>query len=195
MADDTTDESLERARAWLHRHATLLLDGRLRGKVDPSDVVQDALLRAHENRHQFRGRTDAERRAWLRKILAHTLADLVRQFLAGQKRDVRREQSLEDAVEESSERLRAFLIDGGLPPEVEAEQNERLLWLAEGLVELPEDQREAVRLKHLNGLSVGDIARRMGRTSAAVAGLLRRGLETLRQRLGGSSRESRLNGP
>jgi RNA polymerase sigma-70 factor (ECF subfamily) len=187
MSDDsdTPGASLEQVRAWLRRRAAALLDGRLRGKVDASDVAHDTLLKALQHMEQFRGQTKAEREAWLRRILANTLADLVRRFLAGQKRDVGREQSLEAAVRQSSERLRICLADGRTPPEDMVARNERLLWLAEGLAELPDDQRQALQLKHLDGLSVVYIARQMGKTTAVVAGLLRRGLETLRQRPGG----------
>jgi RNA polymerase sigma-70 factor (ECF subfamily) len=193
VSDDSpnADALLEQVRAWLRRRATALLDGRLRGKVDASDVVQDTLLKAIQHQEQLRGQTPAEREAWLRRILANTLADTVRRFLAGQKRDVGREQSLHEAVRQSSERLHVWLADGRTPPEDEAVRNERLLRLAEELAELPEDQREAVRLKHLHGLSVGEIARQTGKTPAAVAGLLRRGLETLRQRLGATTDEGR----
>jgi RNA polymerase sigma-70 factor (ECF subfamily) len=189
MSDDAVlpDATLDQVRAWLRRAAGALLDGRLRGKIDPSDVVQDALLKALANREQFRGKTDAERRAWLRRILANTLADAVRRFLAGQKRDVGREHSLDEAVRQSSQQLSAWLADGRTPPEEEVARKERLLWLAEGLAELPEDQRDAVRLKHLHGLSAGEVAARMGKTTAAVAGLLRRGLEALRRRPGGEA--------
>src|SRR5262249_44552319 len=128
-----------------------------------------------------------ERRAWLRRTRATTRADAVRRFLAGQKRDVGREQSLNEAVRQSSVRLQGWLADGRTPPEDEAARNEQLLWLAEGLAELPDDQREAVRLRHLHGLPVGEVARQLGKTTAAVAGLLRRGLETLRQRSGGEA--------
>jgi len=186
MPDDVAgpDSSLEDVRAWLRRHAAVLLDGRLRGKVDPSDIVQDTLLKAHQHREQLRGQTEAQRRAWLRQILANTLADLVRRFLQGRKRNLGLEQSLDEAVRLSSAQLGAWLVDPAAAPEAEAEGQERLLWLAEGLAELPADQQQAVRLKHLHGLSVAETAREMGKTSAAVAGLLRRGLETLRQRPG-----------
>jgi RNA polymerase sigma-70 factor (ECF subfamily) len=178
------DHLFEQVRAWLGRQAAVLLDDRLRGKVDPSDIVQDTLLKAFEKREQLRGRTEAERRASLRKILANTLVDVVRQFLVGRKRNIGLERSLEDALQQSSEHLRLRLADGQAVPDQETENQERLLWLAEGLSQLPGDQRQAVRLKHLHGLSVGAIAREMGKSPAAVAGLLRRGLEGLRQRPG-----------
>ncbi|HEV2947102.1 MAG TPA: hypothetical protein VGX70_06985, partial [Gemmataceae bacterium] len=62
-------ESLERCREYLHLLARLHLDHRLQGKLDPADVVQQTLMRAHEKRDQFRGRTYAELTAWLRQIL------------------------------------------------------------------------------------------------------------------------------
>jgi RNA polymerase sigma-70 factor (ECF subfamily) len=186
MPDDFASpaEALEPLRGWLRRRAAVLLDGRLRGKVDPSDVVQETLLKAVRHADQWRGRTEEEWRAWLRRILANTLADLVRRFLAGQKRDVDLELSLEQAVEQSSARLEGLLANGTAAPEDEAAHNESLLWLAEALAALPADQQQAVRLKYLHGLSVGAIAGRLDRTRAAVAGLLRRGLEALRQQPG-----------
>src|SRR5262245_30898221 len=141
MADTPDAEgSLEQARDWLRRHARLLLDDRLRGKVDPSDIVQETLLKAHQHQAQLRGQTEGERRAWLRQILANTLADLVRRFLQGQKRNVGLEQSLEEAVQQSSARLEQWLADGGAGPEAEAEQQERLVWLAAELAALPDEQ-------------------------------------------------------
>jgi RNA polymerase sigma-70 factor (ECF subfamily) len=166
MPDDfvSPDEALERLRGWLRRHAAVLLDGRLRGKVDPSDVVQETLLKAFRHAGQWRGTTEEERRAWLRRILANTLADLVRRYLAGRKRNVGRELSLEEAVGQSSAGLAGLLADGEAAPEDAAAHNERLVWLAQALAELPPDQQEAVRLKYLHGLSVGDVARQLNRT-------------------------------
>jgi len=63
------------------------------------------------------------------------------------------------------------------------ERNERLLTLAEAMAQLPEDQRRALELHHLEGLSVVAAARRMGRSTSSVAGLLHRGLKALRETL------------
>ena len=62
-------------------------------------------------------------------------------------------------------------------------REERLLEVAEALAGLPDNQREAIELHHLRGCSLADAARQMGRTTASVAGLIRRGLITLRKRL------------
>ena len=187
MSDDAPSSgwSPEQVRDWLRYHARLLLDDRLRGKVDASDVVQETLLKAFQHRGQLRGQTEGEQKAWLRRILAHTLADLVRRFLQSQKRNVGLEQSLEDAVGQSSARLEGWLAAGQAAPEEQAEGHERLLWLAEGLAALPDDQRQAVQLRHLRGWPVDQIARHTGRSTASVAGLLRRGLEALRARAAG----------
>src|SRR5262249_8556937 len=92
---------LEDVRDWLRRCAADLFDHRLRGKVDPSDVVHDALLKAVAHQDQLRGQSEPQRRAWLRRILANTLADLVRRYVQGRKRNLGREQSLHDAVRQS----------------------------------------------------------------------------------------------
>ncbi len=178
-AADVPGAELERYRDYLRLLARLQLDPRLRGRFDPSDLVQQTLLRAYQALDQFRGRTEAERAAWLRQILANTLANAVRDHNRD-KRDVGRERSLEAALEDSSARLEAWLAADQTPPSQQAERNEQLLRLAEALARLPEPQREALLLKHCHGWAVADIGQHLGRTRAAVASLLRRGLQQLR---------------
>jgi RNA polymerase sigma-70 factor (ECF subfamily) len=57
---------------------------------------------------------------------------------------------------------------------------ETLLEIASALEQLPETQREAVRMRYIEGLPLAEISQRLDRTTTAVAGLLKRGLENLR---------------
>jgi RNA polymerase sigma-70 factor, ECF subfamily len=168
---------LARYRVYLRLLARLQLDPRLRSKLDPSDVVQQTLLKAHERHDQFRGETDAELAAWLRTILANTLTDAVRR---GQAREGL-QHSLEAAIEHSSMRLEAWLAATGSSPSEHAVRHEQLLQLSEALAQLPEDQQRAVELKHLQGFTVEAISQDMGRSKTAIGGLLRRGMKRLRE--------------
>src|SRR5437899_10455736 len=110
MAPETEAERTEpeRFRPYLRLLAGLQLDPRWQAKLDPSDIVQQTLLQAHEARDQFRGQSAGERAAWLRQILARVLANAVRD-LGRAKRDAGRERSLEAALSQSSSRLDAWL--------------------------------------------------------------------------------------
>ncbi len=173
---------LEHFRHYLLLLATSRLEGLPRGKLDPSDVVQQTLLEAHRKRSQFRGRTNAEMACWLRQMLACNLADAFR-ALGRAKRDLARERSLAAELEQSSSRLEALLAADQSSPSERVQHQEQLLRLAEALAQLPEDQRTAVELKHLQAFSVTAIAQRLGRSETAVGGLLRRGMTRLRHLL------------
>jgi RNA polymerase sigma-70 factor (ECF subfamily) len=162
--------------------ARLNFSPQLQGKLDPSDIVQETLLEARQQLAQFKGQTDEEMAGWLRRILTHNLADAVRRY-ATDRRDVVLEESLEAAVEQSASGLQAWLVDGDPSPRSQAERAELLLLVVEALNQLPDDQRRAVEQKYLQGQSVAAISGQMGRTQAAVAGLLRRGLQALREKL------------
>jgi RNA polymerase sigma-70 factor (ECF subfamily) len=180
-ADDPA-RLLDRFRSYLLLLARARLDPRLRGRLDASDVVQQTLLEAHQGLARFRGRTVAEQAAWLRQILARNLANAVRD--AGRdKRDVARERSLEAALHELSSRLDAWLAAEQSSPSEQVERQEQAVRLADALATLPDNQREAVVLRHFQGASLADIAQELGCTTAAVTGLLHRGLKNLRKQL------------
>src|SRR5262245_26438327 len=173
---------LEAFRSYLLLLARARLGAPLRGKLDASDMVQQTLLEAHRDAAQFRGQTSAEQAAWLRQVLARNLANAARN-LGRQKRDVARERSLQAELDASSARLEQWLAAEQSSPSQQAERHEQALRLAEALAQLPEPQGEAVVLRHLEGLSLAEIAQRMGRTPASVVGLLQRGLKRLRELL------------
>jgi RNA polymerase sigma-70 factor (ECF subfamily) len=172
-----TDSFADRYRNYLRRIVRRQLVSRLRGKIDESDLVQEAILQAHRARDQFRGESEAERKVWFRKILETTVAGVVRRF-SRKRRDVGRERSLERRAGEPS----AEQVDVRAPSRNVA-QAEELTRLAGALAALPEDQRRAVEMHHLEGLSFTDIAARMGRSRTSVAGLVFRGVRALRVRL------------
>jgi RNA polymerase sigma-70 factor (ECF subfamily) len=181
-AADDGGAALERYRPYLLLLARMRLDPRLRSKLDASGVVQQTLVEAYQALGQFRGAVEAEEAAWLRQILAHNLANAVRDLLRD-KRDVRREQSLEAAIEESSRRLGGWLAAEQSSPSQHAARHEEGARLATALAELPEAQREALTLHHLEGRPLEEVAGLVGRSRDAVAGLIKRGLRQLRQRL------------
>ncbi len=184
-----TDRPLERYADYLRLLTRLQVSGPVRAKLDASDVVQTALLQAHAHRDQFRGRSEGEWLAWLRTILANALNAELRKF-AAEARDVRREQSIEAALDQSSARLDGLLAAGESSPSERAMRGEELLTLAWAMAQLRPDEQLAVELHHLKGLPVGDVAEALGKTKPAVAGLLFRGLKRLRELMTGEKEKS-----
>lgn len=174
--------SMDQYRSYLLMLAERQLDPRLRGKLDASDVVQETMLEAHAGSEQWQGQSEAERLGWLRKILAHNLMDAIRSFRR-QKRDVHRERAIDDALDRSSARLDAWVASEDSSPSRKLVQSEDLMHLAEALSTLPEPQRLALILKNWHGWSVHQIAEELERSPEAVAGLLKRGLASLRKRI------------
>ena len=179
---DEAGRLLEPFRPYLRLLARLHLAPQLRGKLDPSDVVQQTLLQAYQALEQFRGHSEAERAAWLRQILARNLAQAVRDF-GRARRDLAREQSLQAALDASSAQLEAWLAADQSSPSQRAYQAEQAQRLAGALEQLPEAQREALVLQHWQGLSLAEIGAHLGRSPEAVAGLIKRGLKQLRHLL------------
>jgi RNA polymerase sigma-70 factor (ECF subfamily) len=170
---------LNRYREYLLLLARIQLGQRYAGKLDPSDIVQVTLLEAHRNHDQFRGASEVERRAWLRQILAHNLADMAKELGRG-KRDVRREYSLDAAIEHSASQIEMWLEAAQTSPSGRAARGEELVRLADKLTELPAAQRQAIEMYHLAGIPLAEVARALGRSQSALAGLLHRGLRKLR---------------
>jgi len=176
----TAPLQLEQFRSYLRALTELQIGRGLQAKVDASDIVQQTLLDAHIALPNFRGANEAELRGWLRTILSNNLLNAVR-GLRAQKRDARREVSLAQQIEQSSVHLEGFLASDRSSPSQGAMRNERAERLSQALSELPEDQRLTVILKHFHGWTLLEIADHMQRSQGSVAGLLKRGLERLRE--------------
>jgi RNA polymerase sigma-70 factor, ECF subfamily len=174
-------------RRYLSLIARVQIGKRLQGKVDASDVVQETFLEAHKNFARFRGKSEAELVCWLRQILAANLADLLRRYLGTQGRDVRLEREIEADFDQSTVLLDRGLVARGSSPSHQAVRREQAVLLADALAELPDDYREVLVLRHLEGLSFPEVARRMDRSLDSVEKLWMRGLARLRQIMGGTS--------
>jgi RNA polymerase sigma-70 factor (ECF subfamily) len=181
----TQGRLFELYRRYLALLARMQIGQRLQGKVDASDLVQETFLEAHRNFPHFRGATEAQFLSWLRQILASKLANLLRHHLGTQGRDVRLERDIEDALDRSSALLNRGLVAQQPSPSQQAARREQAVLLADALGELPGDYREVIVLRHLEGLTFPDVARRMGRSLDSVQKLWMRALARLRQLLGG----------
>jgi RNA polymerase sigma-70 factor (ECF subfamily) len=173
------DRLLDSYRNYLRLLARTGLDVSLQGKADPSDLVQDALLKASQHFGQFRGTNEAELAGWLRRILVRCLANFVRHYQTDGRR-AGREQSLEQLVDRSSQAMERVLATGGASPSSSAERRDLAVVLSDALTELSEDHREVIVLHHLEGLGWDEVARRMGRTAGAARMLWARALQELR---------------
>ncbi len=184
MADPLRIEgpTLERFRGYLRLLARTHVEKWLQAKIDASDLVQQTLMDAHAKRDQFRGTEEAELCAWLRQILAYNLADVVR-YHGRAKRDAARQVSLEASITASFSRVDALLVASQASPSQQAMRHEELLRLPAALDQLPQAQKDAVVLHHLQGLTLAETAERLDKTDAAVAGLLYRGLRQLHKLL------------
>jgi RNA polymerase sigma-70 factor (ECF subfamily) len=176
---------LELYRNYLRLLARLQSGRRLRGKADPSDLVQEAFLAAQRTFARFRGTTEAELVDWLRQILASKLVDLARRYLRAGRRDVRLERQLADDLEDSSRVLGQALLAPHSNPSDRAVRRERAVLLADAIKSLPPDYGEVIILRHLEGLSLAEVAARMGRSIDSVKKLWVRGIARLREELAG----------
>lgn len=162
------------------------LDSRLRGRVSASDVVQEAFVEAHRDFGQFRGQTVGEFVGWLRKIVSNNVLSAVEQHLLAQKRDVRREVSLNvnrGGVDNSAGALEMLLAGHAESPSTCAVRRENASLLFSALDELPADYRAVLELRNIESLPFEEVALRMKRTPGAVRMLWLRALKRLRETL------------
>ena len=178
---------LELYRSYLTLLARLQISRRLQGKVDAADLVQETFLAAHRGWPQFRGTSEGELLVWLRQILAGTVGNMVRRYLGTQGRDIRLERQLAAELDCSSRALDGGLLAAQSSPSQQAARREQGVLLADALAQLPEDYREVLILRHLEGRTFPEVAQSMGRTLDSVKKLWVRALDRLRRSLGGGS--------
>jgi RNA polymerase sigma-70 factor (ECF subfamily) len=174
---------IERHRGYLILLARMQIGRLLRGKLDAEDLLQETSLEAHRGVARFRGTSEVAFRAWLRQILAAVLSNQVRRYRGTKGRDARMERRLVEDLDRSSRALDRGLIAEQSSPSQQVARRERALLLAEALAILPEDYRDVIVFRHLEGLGFAEVALRMGRSEDSVKNLWVRALARLRRTL------------
>jgi RNA polymerase sigma-70 factor (ECF subfamily) len=178
------DKLLLLYRPVLRLIAEQMVGAGLRRREDASDIVQQTVVEAYTAIEQFKGKSEPEFSAWLKQILRRNVSNVVRDNRAA-KRDLRREQYFDAEGSVSITWMQP--VGRETPPSQRIVRAEAALNLARAIDELPDAQRTAVRMRHLEGRGIQEIADAMDKTPTAVAGLVRRGLEALRQKLAGDT--------
>lgn len=183
---EALSELCARYRPFLQTIATMKVGRALERRVDASDIVQETEIEMIRGIHDFRGTTEPELSAWLKQMLKRNISDKVRDNRAAM-RDLRREEYLDGATASATitwmqpagreESPSQFVMNG-----------EAALRFATALQALPEDQGAVVRMRYMEGMKLAEIAEVVHKTPGAVAGLLRRGQDALREHIGSLSR-------
>ena len=174
-------EALARHRTRLRRMVEARLDRRVRGRVDPSDVLQDGFVDAVAKFPGYLADPKLPLFLWLRLVVGERLAKVHRDHLGAQARDAGREVSLYRGPmpAASSAALAAHLLGKGTSPTQAAVRAERLLRLQEALNALDPLDREVLSLRHFEELTHAEAARVLGIAEAAAAKRYVRALKRL----------------
>jgi RNA polymerase sigma-70 factor, ECF subfamily len=173
---------LVRSRDRLRRMVALRLDRRLQGRVDPSDIIQEAYIDASARLAEYARQPDMPFFLWLRFLTGQRLVRVHRQHLGAEMRDVAREVSLYRGAlpAATSAALAAQLLGRDTRPSEAAVRAERSIRLQEALNSMDPLDREVLALRHFEQLSNGEAARVLGLQEPAAAKRYVRALKRLR---------------
>ena len=178
--EEALGQLLDIYRPYLTLLARLRKNRQLQARVGDSDLVQETAILVHRDFAKFRGASEQEFTAWLRQLMAHVAANLLRDHKR-QQRDVRLEKQLHEVFNQSSQMVGRALASTRSTPSQIAARRERAVLLAQALSELPADYREVLVLREMEGMSLRQVAQRMGRTENAVQKLWARAVVQMRR--------------
>jgi RNA polymerase sigma-70 factor (ECF subfamily) len=160
---------------------------RLKKALDASDVVQETFLDAARDFRKFRGTSEAEFIAWLKRLLAANVADAHRRFLGTQKRNVLQESQVRQMLDQSSAMIDQGIMDhrAGSPSSLAA-RSEQAVRLAAALERLRPAYHDVILLHHFQGLAFPQVAGELGRSVHSVKNLWLRALVALKREMGES---------
>lgn len=177
------NELVAQLRSYMALVARRKKDPAFQAKFGESDVVQQSILVASEKFEQFRGTTEQELRAWVNQILKNEFAQHQR-ALRAEKRDLFREQPIENATPDDTAKLpHVQLVDRQPTPGTGALQKENSEALERAMERLPAEYRKVIQLRNWEGKSFPEIGSLMNRSGNAVTKLWYRALIQLRRLL------------
>jgi RNA polymerase sigma-70 factor (ECF subfamily) len=179
-------ELLNKYRDRLHRFVNLRMDDRLRGRIDPSDVIQEACLVATRQLPDFFQQEEMPFYIWLRLIAAQKLVGLHRHHLHVKARNARRDIRFFNAhlPDASSALLAAQLLGRTTGPSQAAIRAEQQHRLQQVLDEMEPADREIIILRHFEQLSNSEAARLMGWNESTASTRHLRALKRLKAIVG-----------
>jgi RNA polymerase sigma-70 factor (ECF subfamily) len=181
---DARQQLLVRHSIRLRRMVSVRLDRRLAARVDPSDVVQEALAEADRKLSDYLREQPLPFYPWLRQIAWERLVKLHRRHLRARKRSITREEvGLPDLPDDSMLQLAGHLVDSGTDPAGRVVRDEVRAWVQAALSRLGERDRELLVMRYLEGLSLKEIAAAMDLSLGAVKMRHVRALEALQRLL------------
>lgn len=174
----------------LRRMVDFRLDIRLRGRVSPSDVLQEAYIDALKRLPYFLDDPEVPFYVWLRTVTIQRLIQIHRQHLGAQARDASRERSLAqgDGTEASAEKL-ADVMSNVASPSQAAERGETRARVRAALDRLEPGDREVLALRHFEELSNREVAALLGIEPPAASKRYVRAIERLKNILEASPRD------
>ena len=177
---------LDRHRARLRQMIAPRLDRRLAARVDPSDVVQEALIHAARHLDDYVRRPPLPFYPWLRQFAWERLCKLHRHHIHAQRRSIVREEQPEMPLSNESARQLAYqLLAGGTSPSRHLIRQEQRARIRAALAELDAPDREVLIMRHLEQMETVEIAAALGISEGAVRNRQFRALVRLRSLLEG----------
>ena len=167
-------------RPYLCELARHQMDSVVNTRVDASDIVQQTCTEMYRDFALFRGTSEAELVGWVKRILKNNVVNTYRDNVHAKKRSLCAERRI-DNKDDSYRALGDRIAGSTSTPSAKAVRRETSERIEALLSQLPDDQQEAVRRRHLEGWSLEELASHFDRSQTAVAGLLKRGMRKLRQ--------------
>ena len=176
---ESLDNLLEAFRNYLRVTARVWIPDNLAPLLDDSDLVQETLFKAHNGFDQFRGRSEPELTAWLRRILSRVVVDAVRRHGA----ELREKSTLMCHDGGEADALQSLVAASATSPSQGAERRELSVLLADALAEMPDHYREVILLRNLKEKKWHEVASQMNREIGTARALWVRALTDLRERM------------